>query len=559
MMKLVVVPLLLAASSLRATTLITPVATAKVNDRVFTTTTALRNAGAREVTCNAAFTVPNDPHGRTLRATYTMQPGETQVEEATLREAGAIGTVRFDCSNDVLIAARIQVSSDGGKTFDEGRVFRAVTGEGPVTEKMPGRAEGGSDLLLMEVGGRPAVVHVTVTGRNGALVGEKSYEMPAFAQQIVNLSTIRRTEPSPVVEFAVKGNGAIVVSPESHDRAIRAMVRTRAEDVAARAQTPLPVPAFVDTRLVSAAFKASPFQDPFTGLINMRDRWYNPATGSFLSPDPEGNRDSANLYSYCGGDPINCSDPTGRYQADLHAGLTYKLAALAGFSGAEAAQIARADVGVDLDPATDPVANAAKGNWLPVFFFHFAIDPGERFVLPGNKTSLTRINGARNLNEFGVALHTFQDTYSHSNAYFGNIYGQATTDISRRAIEVAINMGKLKDPAHGIMHEALRRPTSVLDAREVAREADYTYIRPELAWQATKATLDQMLAFRVRFKNMSEAEAAQKRRLLEAAKGKFHTFYSARTIEQKKKALARLGGEPATSLVPWDDVTLPNH
>jgi hypothetical protein len=176
------------------------------------------------------------------------------VEEATLREAGAIGTVRFDCSSDVLIAARIQVSGDGGKTFDAGRVFRAVTGERPVTEKTPGRAEGGSDLLLMEVGGKPAVVHVTVTDRNGARVGEKSYDMPAFAQQIVNLSTIRRSEPSPVVDVSVQGEGAVVVSPESHDRAVRELVRTRAEEVAARAQAVVAAPASVDTLLVSAAF-----------------------------------------------------------------------------------------------------------------------------------------------------------------------------------------------------------------------------------------------------------------------------------------------------------------
>jgi RHS repeat-associated protein len=46
-------------------------------------------------------------------------------------------------------------------------------------------------------------------------------------------------------------------------------------------------------------------------------RYYNPATGRFLSRDPEdGNRfDPASLhkYLYAGGDPVNASDPTGRY------------------------------------------------------------------------------------------------------------------------------------------------------------------------------------------------------------------------------------------------------
>lgn len=43
----------------------------------------------------------------------------------------------------------------------------------------------------------------------------------------------------------------------------------------------------------------------------MRDRWYDPATGTFLSPDALGYNDSSNLYAFCGGDPVNCTDPTG--------------------------------------------------------------------------------------------------------------------------------------------------------------------------------------------------------------------------------------------------------
>lgn len=47
-----------------------------------------------------------------------------------------------------------------------------------------------------------------------------------------------------------------------------------------------------------------------SGLTLMGVRLYNPATGRFLSsdPDPEG---GANAYAYCSGDAVNCSDPTG--------------------------------------------------------------------------------------------------------------------------------------------------------------------------------------------------------------------------------------------------------
>ncbi len=58
-------------------------------------------------------------------------------------------------------------------------------------------------------------------------------------------------------------------------------------------------------------FHAYPFTEPASGLVYLRARWYDPGTGSFLSPDPLGYQDSSNLYAFCGGDPVNCSDPTG--------------------------------------------------------------------------------------------------------------------------------------------------------------------------------------------------------------------------------------------------------
>jgi RHS repeat-associated protein len=58
-------------------------------------------------------------------------------------------------------------------------------------------------------------------------------------------------------------------------------------------------------------FGALPFVEPATGLIYARARWYDPSTGTFLTPDPSGYADSSNLYAYGGGDPINNSDPTG--------------------------------------------------------------------------------------------------------------------------------------------------------------------------------------------------------------------------------------------------------
>jgi RHS repeat-associated protein len=48
------------------------------------------------------------------------------------------------------------------------------------------------------------------------------------------------------------------------------------------------------------------------GIYDYRNRFYHPTLGRFLQSDPLrfGGRD-ANLYRYCGGDPINRADPTG--------------------------------------------------------------------------------------------------------------------------------------------------------------------------------------------------------------------------------------------------------
>lgn len=117
----------LAACSTYAATYVSPVATAKVKGRVFSTTTAFRNDGQRDVSCEATYSGPKIGQSGTLRARYDIPAGKTVTEEDTLMEVGAIGTMRFVCSDAVVIAARIQTSSDEGATFDVGRVFPAAT------------------------------------------------------------------------------------------------------------------------------------------------------------------------------------------------------------------------------------------------------------------------------------------------------------------------------------------------------------------------------------------------------------------------------------------------
>ena len=48
-----------------------------------------------------------------------------------------------------------------------------------------------------------------------------------------------------------------------------------------------------------------------TGLVHFRVRWYDPATGRWLSPDPIGLEGGLNLHAFCGNDPVNYTDPSG--------------------------------------------------------------------------------------------------------------------------------------------------------------------------------------------------------------------------------------------------------
>ncbi len=53
--------------------------------------------------------------------------------------------------------------------------------------------------------------------------------------------------------------------------------------------------------------------DAETGLIYLRNRYYDPETGTFLTQDPV--KDGLNWYAYCAGDPINYTDPWGLISA----------------------------------------------------------------------------------------------------------------------------------------------------------------------------------------------------------------------------------------------------
>ncbi len=170
-------------------------------------------------------------------------------------------------------------------------------------------------------------------------------------------------------------------------------------------------------------------KDDETGLMFYGARYYDPATGRFVSYDPmlldEGSKPLAsnlqnpqalNPYTYALNNPVRYTDETGEYQEDVHYDLTYFLSIAAGFDAGQSKTIATFDQYTDDNPATtsgnkdsvqgveQTISNAADGTTSN---YHFAT----------RSDALERIGiaiASGRLDQLGEALHTFQDTYSHS-------------------------------------------------------------------------------------------------------------------------------------------------
>ncbi len=64
--------------------------------------------------------------------------------------------------------------------------------------------------------------------------------------------------------------------------------------------------------------------DGSDGLNYHRARYYNPATGRFLSKDPSGMVDGTNLYVYAGDNPVNHNDPSGNFRPGTPGPIPYQ-------------------------------------------------------------------------------------------------------------------------------------------------------------------------------------------------------------------------------------------
>lgn len=67
---------------------------------------------------------------------------------------------------------------------------------------------------------------------------------------------------------------------------------------------------------------AGEYQDSETGLIYLRNRYYDPAIGRFITEDPA--KDGLNWYAYCSNNPVNLIDPLGLFDYNDRLGPSKK-------------------------------------------------------------------------------------------------------------------------------------------------------------------------------------------------------------------------------------------
>jgi RHS repeat-associated protein len=70
-------------------------------------------------------------------------------------------------------------------------------------------------------------------------------------------------------------------------------------------------PAVSGSTATTLLWKGLAWQGDTVGLYYVRNRWYDPEGGRFMSEDPAGFVSGVNLYAFAGNDPVNGGDPSG--------------------------------------------------------------------------------------------------------------------------------------------------------------------------------------------------------------------------------------------------------
>lgn len=216
--------------------------------------------------------------------------------------------------------------------------------------------------------------------------------------------------------------------------------------------------------------------DEETGLYYYGARYYDPVIGRFTSLDPLvlGESEKAlnsiledpqalNGYSYVLNNPLKYVDEEGEYGKDFHYDLDYFINRVSGLDYGQAKTVAYYNQFTDENPFTTPLNTSSITTlWMSGMNLMSGITKKIHFAERNTAIGLMgQAIGNKSLEQFGTAKHIFQDTYSHN------------------GLDPYMHMKKGHDP-------------------------DYTYLAPEKALEAAKASFYFTRAFNATINGIGE-------------------------------------------------------
>jgi RHS repeat-associated protein len=228
-----------------------------------------------------------------------------------------------------------------------------------------------------------------------------------------------------------------------------------------------------------------------TGNINdldyMRARYYAPVVARFLSIDPAQSNPARpqtwNRYSYCFNQPINHFDPTGKGRTDFHHDVVQIIALAAGYSPAEAADVAYYSELPDHDFRKPE--SVAPGSVDYRRDFHFITS--ERLA------ELKGMAKGGNLYDVGTYAHAFADTIFH--AGYGPVLGQLPGGAPQTFLDQLLFPKGAYQRSYDVDTTSMRLDDAVRAAHLLYSE--FAKIRgegPAIPWAAFSSALTEFLA-----------------------------------------------------------------
>jgi hypothetical protein len=277
--------------------------------------------------------------------------------------------------------------------------------------------------------------------------------------------------------------------------------------------------------------------------VYARARWYDPQTGTFLSPDPMGYVDSSNVYAFAGGDPVNGRDATGELTwsecvaftksgaktVAMGAGVVVGAAALVAAGVVSAPVVVTAGAIVTAGTVINQAAKRYSTGDASTAYESVGLGIADTF-------GLTTASEAYQGTELGTGRALSREERAER---YGVVAGFAITAVAAKPLSVATGRGVSAVRAPSVKMPAPRAPTNPRH-------------------NAQTGSADELDALITRLGERAVREGAHARS--EGMSGVAAGNYAETTFGRYLEALNnRLRVQQSTYVVEWQPATLPGH